>query len=278
MSQQNRKILEITLYWNEDVIFEERIRNTLSYADYLYISEGNESHSGLIKRDEYHVPRLLEALKNKAPELDLSRIIFVPVDLSTAGTSPYEREQKVRDAALKQMLEDRRLRPEDLLIIQDFDEFLHPSAKPHLLAYFSPLAIWRNVVRPKYRMTYYKLNLVEQNSDWDLVLVLRGSIALKKKFSPNFFRHDIRKKAFPTSKTYFGWHHSYLGNAAKIMEKIKSFSHALDSMVKEVSEEEFLSRLTKGEDLFGRNFKYQRIDYQKAEGIPSLSARTDLFC
>jgi len=278
MSQPGRKILEITLYWNEDVIFEERIRNALSYADFLYVSEGNESHSGLIKRDEYHFPRLLAELQAKAPELDLKRVIFVPVDLSTAGTSPYEREKLVRDAALKQMIQDKRLESQDLLIIQDFDEFLHPDTKKLLFAYFSPLAIWRNVVRPKYRMTYYKLNLLEQNSDWDLVLILRGSVALKKSFSPNFFRHDIRKKAFPTSKTYLGWHHSYLGNAAKVLEKIKSFSHALDSMVKEVSEEEFVNRLTKGEDLFGRNFKYQKIDYASTRGIPELSHRTDLFC
>jgi hypothetical protein len=278
MSQSGRKILEITLYWNEDVIFEERIRNTLTYADYLYVSEGNESHSGLIIRDEYHFPRLLAELKNKAPELDLSRVIFVPVDLSNAGTSPYERELLVRDAALIQMKKDKILKPNDILIIQDFDEFLHPEAQQLLFAYFSPLALWRNVVRPKYRMTYYKLNLLEQNSDWDLVLILRGSVALKKSFSANFYRHDIRKKAFPTSKSYMGWHHSYLGNAAKIMEKIKSFSHALDPMVKEISEEEFLNRLTKGEDLFGRNFKYQKIDYSVQGGIPALSERTDLFC
>jgi hypothetical protein len=273
-----RKIVEITLYWNEDVIFEERIRNALEYADYLYISEGNESHSGLIKRDVYHVPQLLEALKQKAPDLELHRVFFVAVDLSQAGTSPYEREMLVRDAALTEAIKDDRLKPQDLLIIQDFDEFLHPEAKSILMAYFSPLAVWRNVVRPKYRMTYYKLNLVEQKSDWDLVLILRGSIALKKKFSPNFFRHDVRKKAFPTSRTYLGWHHSYLGNAAKIMEKIKSFSHALDTMVKEISEEEFLNRLTKGEDLFGRNFKYQKIDYEQNDGIPALLKRTDLFC
>jgi hypothetical protein len=278
MNQSSRRIVEITLYWNEDVIFEERIRNTLSYADYLYVSEGNESHSGLIKRDEYHFPRLLADLKNRAPDLDLSRVIFVPVNLSAAGTSPYEREKLVRDAALEQVLRDKRLASDDLLIIQDFDEFLHPEAKSLLLAYFSPFAIWRKVVRPKYRMTYYKLNLLEQNSDWDLVLILRGSVAMKKNFSPNFYRHDIRKKAFPVSKNYLGWHHSYLGNAAKVMEKIKSFSHALDPMVKEIPEEEFLARLTRGEDLFGRNFKYQKIDYPGTRGIPSLSARTDLFC
>jgi len=277
MDSNPRQILEITLYWNEDVIFEERIRNTLAYADFLYISEGNESHSGLVKRAEYQVPKLLAELQSRAPELDLGRVIFVPVDLSLAPPSPYIREKLVRDAAFHKMKQDNRLKASDILLVQDFDEFLHPNAKTFLFSYFSKLCFWRKVLRPKYRMTYYKLNLLEENSAWDLVLAIRGCMALRKNFSPNFFRHDIRKKAFPTSKSYLGWHHSYLGNATQVLEKIKSFSHALDPMVKEIPEEELLTRLTKGQDLFGRDFRYQKIDYAELKGIPELQKRSDLL-
>jgi hypothetical protein len=277
MAKSARSICEIALYWNEDVIFEARIRNTLAYANFFYVAEGNESHSGIIKRDEFQFPKLLQGLAARAPELDLSRVIFVPVDLSNAGASPVERERLVRDSALEKLKADQRLRAGDILLVQDFDEFFLPTSTPILLSYFSSWQAWRKVLRLKYRMTYYKLNLEEQSAPWDLVLAIRGSLALTKNFSPNFFRHSIRKRKFRTSREFLGWHHSYLGDSKKILEKIRSFAEAFIPLVKDISEDEILARVSRGEDLFGRDFSYQKIDYAKSGGIPALLAREDLL-
>ena len=277
MAKPTPKIFEIALYWNEDVIFEERIRNTLEYADTFYVSEGNESHSGLIKRDYFHFPKLLESLKARAPDLDLTRVVFIPVDLRNAPSSPTVREKLVRDAALEKLRVDGKMKSRDLLLIQDFDEFFLPSSRDTLLSYFSGLQFWRSVLRLKYRMTYYKLNLEEKSTPWDLVLAVRGTLALKKHFSPNFFRHSIRKKKFRRSQEFLGWHHSYLGDSKNVLEKIKSFAEAFIPVVKDVSEEEILARVSRGEDLFGRDFKYQKIDYATSGGIPVLSKRVDLL-
>jgi hypothetical protein len=277
MAQSQKQIIEISLYWNEDVIFAERIRNTLAYADFFYVAEGNESHSGLIQREHFHFPKLLADLCAEDTSIDPKRVIFIPVDLSKSDPSPVVREKLVRDAALNQVFKDRRLSPDNILIISDFDEFFHPSGKSELLNYFSGFQFWRKVLRLKYRMTYYKLNLVEQNSIWDLVLAMKGSVAMKPGFSPNFYRHDIRKKAFPTSKKFLGWHHSYLGDSKKVLEKIKSFAAAFDTLIQETPEKDILDRLAKGEDLYGRKFNYQKMDYQKLQGIPALLGRSDLL-
>ncbi|MBS1958617.1 MAG: hypothetical protein JST80_04015 [Bdellovibrionales bacterium] len=272
-----RRIIDITMFWNEDTIVEERVRNTLSYADYLVVAEGSESHSGLLKRPEPQFPRALEDARSRLTGLDLGRVIFVQVDLSNAaGKTPAEREKIVRDAAFAEVLKRGLLRVQDVLVVQDFDEFLHPSSRSQLLNHFSGWAFWRKVLRLRYRMTYYKLNLLEAG-DWDLGLAIRGSVALESSFSPNFYRHDIRKKAFPLSREFLGWHHSYLGDAKKIIEKLKSFSHALDEMVVNVSEQDLVARLERGEDLYGRGFQYQRVDYSSMNGIPSLSTRRDLM-
>ena len=269
-----RKIVEISMFWNEDTIVKERILNTLEYADFFLIAEGNESHSGLIKRTEYQLPKQLRELEG----IPKDRVIFVPVDLSKApGKNPFERELLVRDLALKVAIEKKLLQKDDVLIIQDFDEFLDPNAKALLFQHFSPLTFWRKALRLKYQMTYYKLNLLESSSKWDLALAIRGSTALEANFSPNYFRHDIRKKAFPTTQAFIGWHHSYLGNTEKMIEKIKSFSHALDHMVKEVTEDDLKKRFENGQDLFGRDFKYTKIDYAAQGGIQALKNRTDLM-
>ena len=126
------------------------------------------------------------------------------------------------------------------------------------------------------RMTYYHLNLLDQ-APWSLSLACKGSLARSASFSPNQWRHQFAKKKAPLSREYLGWHHSYLGDLEYIRNKIHSFAESEIEMVKKLTDTDIQKALQSGNDLFGRSFVYQWIDYQQLEPIPELVNRKDLF-
>jgi hypothetical protein len=272
MKNERKIVFEISLFWNEDVIFLERIRNTLKYADKFFIAEGNESHSGRIKRD-FRIPSLLE----KIPDEMRSRVVFVPVDLSIVNEqNPFVRERLVRDAALQVAIRDRDFTRDSVLIIQDFDEFIIPDRIKCIIEELFSWRFWNKAIRLRQRFSYYKLNLMSCD-DWSLSLICKGSLVLKDKFSANQWRHQLAKKRTRITRDYVGWHHSYLGDLNFIRNKIDSFAEANIQMVKDVTDQDILAALQSGADLFGRNIKYQQVSYVNVDPIPDLLHRNDLM-
>jgi hypothetical protein len=270
------RIFEVTMFWNEDVIFSERIRNTLAYADYLFIAEANQSHSGQITRD-FRVPELLKGL---SPEIR-KRAIHVPVDLGASiEKNPFVREREVRDAAVlalkKHQFSEGAFNRDDVLVIQDFDEFIQPSQALRLKRYFRPAFFWRRALRLKQRLTYYHLNWVDQDV-WTLGLMISGREVLAASFSANHWRHQQSKRWVALTSDFVGWHHSYLGDANFIRNKLDSFAEANIALVKDVSNEQIASALAKGEDLYGRPHRFHKVVYADSDPIPALLSRTDLM-
>lgn len=260
------------MFWNEKTIFHERVSNTLEYAKKFYVAEGNESHSGKIKRP-FQLPELIA----KLPEESRSRVVFVPVDFSTISESnPFQREKIVRDSALTALKKDPDFNQDSILLIQDFDEFISPAMAGKIEKELFSWKFWVNAVRLKQRLTIYKLNLLDENI-WGLSLACKGSLASKQDFSPNEWRHHLGKKQAPLTRSFFGWHHSYLGNAEFIRNKINSFAEADIEMVKNVTDEQIEMSLASGKDLYGRNIQLRPIDYEKQNPIPILLKRKDLM-
>lgn len=268
----NHPIFEITMFWNEKSIFKERVLNTLEYARAFYIAEGNESHSGKIKRP-FLVPDLLLEL----PEPIRSRVIHVPVDFSgSTETNPFVRERLVRDTALSALKGNPEFTDESILLIQDFDEFIRPQMAPGLEKELFGLRFWRSRIRIRQRLSYFKLNL-KDGADWTLSLAVSGKLARTPSFSPNQWRHQFAKKKAPLTKNYYGWHHSYLGDVNFIRNKLDSFAEAGIDLVKNVTDEQILDRMNRGLDLYGRDIHFEKVNYANTDPIPALLHRTDLL-
>jgi len=96
-------------------------------------------------------------------------------------------------------------------------------------------------------------------------------------FSANQWRHQFAKKKARLTKNFFGWHHSYLGDANFIRNKIDSFAEADIEIVKNISDEQIEKALSGGKDLFGRSIQLHPIEYAKLDPIPILQKRNDLM-
>ncbi len=267
-----KNIFEISMFWNEKTIFFEKVFNTLEYAQRFYLAEGNESHSGKIKRP-FQLPELLGQL----PENLRSRVVFVPVDLSAVTEkNPFAREKLVRDAALTALKKDPEFSAESIVLIQDFDEFISPKKISLLEQMLFSWKFWVKAIRLRQHLSIYKLNLMDQN-DWGLSLACAGSLVKKNDFSANEWRHHFGKKKAGITREFFGWHHSYLGDTEFIRNKIDSFAEANLEMVKTVTDEQIEKALSTGLDLYGRSIHLQPVEYQNLDPIPILQKRTDLM-
>lgn len=272
MSAAEHPIFEITMFWNELPIFKERIENTLQYAKRFYIAEGNESHSGHLKRD-FQLPNLLSQL----PKELQNRVEFVPVDLAQSSLSdPFMREKKVRDSAFEVLKSSAEFNSNSVLVVQDFDEFLNPHHTQEILSQIWGWKFWVSGIRLRQHLSYYRLSYMDP-ADWTLGFACKGSLALKNDFSPNQWRHQLAKRRFGVTPNYVGWHHSYLGDQESIRNKISSFAEAEVDFVKKVTDEMIEKALTEGRDLYGREKVFARIDYAKTNPIPTLLKRSDLL-
>ena len=271
------RIIETTQFWNESLYFAERVENTLSYADLLLIAESELSFSGKVSR-LYVVPGLIEQLPKESRE----RVIFVPVDLSsmTAATN-REREAVVRQAGFEHLKKHGLLEMDDILMVQDFDEFFDPKCAQELRDYFASSR--RDYVHPRYRCTYYYLNWAivspRAHADWIPQVAFRARHAL---MTEGFWIHDYRTKRplsrrWRVPKPYWGWHHSYLGGRDAIESKIKAFSGSASSMIRATTPETRSERLREGEDLYGRRIKFAEFESYDTFGILSLLKRQDLM-
>jgi len=268
-------IVETTMFWNEESYFAERVANALAYADYLVISESDVAFSKKLRRD-YLVPGLIAELDDEQQR----RVIFDPVDLEPLEEADYwQREAFVRDSGVRRLRREGLLKGREIVLAQDFDEFLHPAFAGALRSSLG-WPRWRKIVRPTYRCTYYGVDWQivhpKDHLRWSKQVAFHSSLVRKDDFSVDALR--VRKRLGKRSRDYWGWHHSYLGGIETLIEKIRSFSHADDKMVVDnASEEAIAEALRNRGDLFGRGFRFEEYASYEDDGIPALVAREDLY-
>jgi hypothetical protein len=266
------RIIETTQYWNESHYFAERVRNALRYADLLVVSEAEDAFSQKTSRP-CETPRLLELLPGELR----SRVLFDQVDLKPhAHLGHFEREAVVRNSAFKRLKRERLVRPDDLVLVQDFDEFFDPACREALLRHFR--FFWRRYVHLTYRCTYYFLNnQIVHPADhlrWRHQVAFRASHGWRDDFCVHRLRTGKPRRR---TQQVMGWHHSYLGTFEFIAQKVRAFAHADDAILKDVPDAALAERIARGEDLFGRDFRFRLLtDYARC-GIPDLAQRADLF-
>tara|TARA_X000001036_G_scaffold179440_1_gene169941 strand:- start:3798 stop:4604 length:807 start_codon:yes stop_codon:yes gene_type:complete len=245
-------------YFNEDHIVDLRFNILNKFVDKFVIVESTVNHQGKPKKLSFDINNYRK-FKNK--------INYIIVDDTPENIKkPHEGgeslvEQHQRNSIMKGL---KNANENDLVILSDVDEIpdlnkLHEYDR-NKYAVFSQ------------KMFMYKLNLLNlEENNW------HGSkICLKKNFkSPQWLR-DLKFKKYPfwrIDKTRNlqiiengGWHFAYLQTPENISKKIKSFAHGEFNKNDITNEEGIRLKIKKGQDIFERGFKLQKINID--EGFP----------
>ena len=237
-------------YFNEDHIVDLRLNILNEYVDYFVISESTKTHQGKDKKINFDITKFSK-FKHK--------INFIVADFKeninfknhTGGESPIEQHQR---NSLVEGIKDAS--PDDLIILSDSDEI------PDL----SKLSLIKNnkkFIAFSQKMFMYKLNLQNsKESGWI------GSRITKKKYLKSMQElRNLKFKLYPFWRLdkinqqiiEGGWHFSYMQSPKQILNKIKSFSHG-EYNNKNLNEKKIEEKIIKGEDIFGRNSKFRKID------------------
>ncbi len=239
-------------YFNEDHIADLRFNILNKFVDKFVIVESTVNHQGKPKKLNFDINNY-KKFKDK--------INYIIVDDTPENIKkPHEGgeslvEQHQRNSIMKGL---KNADENDLVILSDVDEI-------------PDLNKLNEYDRNKYavfsqKMFMYKLNLLNlEENNW------HGSkICLKKNFkSPQWIR-DLKFKKYPFWRIdkirnlqiieNGGWHFAYLQTPENISKKIKSFAHGEFNKNDIANEESIKLKIKKGQDIFERGFKLEKID------------------
>ncbi len=209
-------------YFNEDHVLDLRFNILNEHVDFFVISESTKNHQGLNKKLNFDIKKF-NKFKKKIIYLVADPQEDLVIKDHKFGHSLIEQHQR---NYLSRGLNESH--DNDLILISDSDEIpdlskLNDFKKSKKFFCFAQKAYC------------YKVNLFNPyESDW-----MGSRACLKKNLSTP---HKLRQIKFKDYSFWRldkinlqvikngGWHFSYLTNAGKISEKIKSFSHGEDNI------------------------------------------------
>ena len=136
-------------------------------------------------------------------------------------------------------LEDLGAKDDDVVIVSDADEI--PSLEA-VKRYHSEMGISCLIMN----MFYYYFNCIESEQSWRSPKIM--TYKLLKFLTPNIVRNGGQQTEIANG----GWHFSWLGDANKAIDKIKSFSHQ-EYNTPEISSEFIESKIKNCENFMNNN-------------------------
>ena len=250
-------------FFNELDILNLRLHILAPIVDKFIIEEATVTFSGQ--------PKELCFEKNKAMFQDfLPKIEYIVVDNSPVDTTTHLRDKFQKNALVRGLKEAR---DEDVILLSDVDEIPNPEVVKKLAAGFDPDKIYHLAQR----MFYCYLNMEEMSGNLLSITgefpgVTRKMWLGTKVFSirsiPQSGIIDLRE-ASVTDKNAVrvadgGWHFGYMGSrkesdvSKRIGTKVVAAAH------QEYNDEDTLKeardRLILGQDIFGRDARFERVE------------------
>ena len=240
-------------YWDEDLLLDLRLNTLNNYVDYFVIVEGNKTWQNNSKKLRFDINKFQKFKK---------KIIYVAVEDMPDGQDPYLRENFQRNSIMRGLSQSSE---NDLILISDLDEIPDPKK----IKYFNKKMRYA-VFQQKH--FYYKFNLQSQMHP----LWFGSRICIKKYLkSPQWLR-DLKFKKRPfwrLDKRHLnniiengGWHFCNLKSPEDLLYKYKNLCETNDPFhFKEKIEEKYLNieeiskRVATGEDIIGRNDRFNKI-------------------
>jgi len=236
------------MYFDEDMLLDLRLNVMNKFVDFFVIVESKYTHQGKVKDKKLNLSDF-KKFKDK--------IIHIYNESKFENYNSWEKENFQRNLIMEGI---NKAKPDDYILISDLDEIPNPKKI-------------QNIYKHKYSVFnqsvfYYKFNLKNiSETNW------YGTRCCKKKYliSPQKLRNEkiknypfwrldkIYKKKFNIIEDG-GWHFTYIKTLSDIKKKIKSFAHKEFNKDKYLDDTYLKQKIDNGEDLFERDFKFQKIE------------------
>ena len=254
------KLYDCFMYFNEDLALELRLNTLNDFIDGFIIAEATRNHSGERKKLNFNINNFQKFKK---------KINYVVVDDIPKDIGEYKKDWSdahIRDQFQRNALSRgyKNCNDEDLIMISDLDEIPNPQK------------IKEFNIKNKYacfmqKNLHLKINLLNISSEnW-----MGTKICQKKNLrSPQWLRNiKIRERPFwkfykpqkPQLIFNGGWHfNNCLKTSNDIAVKIKSGAHQEENKEEFTNLEKIEEKLKNNTDLFGREFKYKKIELDES--------------
>lgn len=267
-------IYDCFTFFNELDLLEIRLNELDAVVDKFVLVEATLTHQGKPKPLHYELNKERFARFHH-------KLVHVVVDNypPNDGSDAWVFEKHQRNMIKAGLTE---CGPDDRIMVSDVDE-VHRASAVHLAAGRTGIQLFRQ------RMFYYYLNCRNSTTQADGTYAWHGAYMVRygdingplqelrdlARYMSNHFHpkplnrlywrirlgwHNWRKGL----KTRFiddgGWHFSYLGGVARIIEKIEAFAHTEYNNADHKDAERIKAAMEKGEDIFGRAFKYHIVE------------------
>ena len=253
-------VIDCIPFFNELDILKLRLHILDPLVDRFVIEEATHTFSGLPKE------LCFEKHKEMFREF-LPKITYLVVDNSPEGITTHERD-KFQKNALEKALTD--VADDDILLLSDVDEIPNPEVLRKIIEAFDPKKIYHLAQRNFYcylNMEEVSGNLLSITGEFPDVprRMWLGTKVFAKRNIPETGIIDLREISPEDPRSVRvadgGWHFGYMGSchetdvSKRVGEKVVAAAH------QEYNKEDILAevkdRLVLGEDIFGRNARFE---------------------
>ena len=243
------------MYFDEDLVLDIRLNVLKDHVNKFVIVEATRDHAGKDKKLNFDINNFAK-FKDK--------IIYLIIDDLPINLKSYKKNWPVhhlRDQHQRNSLAKgyKNCEDNDLIMISDIDEIPDPNKiKEFKLSNKYACFMQKNFQS--------KINLLNVSDKYWM-----GTKIIQKKNikSPQWLRNiKTAKPAFwkfykprqPQLIYNGGWHFSFLKDPKGISKKIRSYSHSEFNLPEFTDEKKIEERIKQKNDIFDRNYKYEKIN------------------
>lgn len=251
-------------FFNELDILKLRMHIMAPYVDRFVIEESTVTFSGEPK------PMVFAQNREMFAEFE-DKILYVAVDNSPmSGVTTHERDKFQKNQLIRAM---GKCRPEDIIIFSDVDEIPNPKTLTEVIGHFDASRIYHFAQR----MFYCFLNMEEISGNLLSITGEFPGVSQKQWLGTKvcsfgnlpeegivFLREVSTEDPASVRVADGGWHFGYMGGdgerdvAKRIGVKVQAAAHQEYNKSRYLTEA--VDRLLCGEDIFGRNAKFVRVE------------------
>jgi hypothetical protein len=224
------KIYDSFTFYNELDLLELRLTELYDHVDHFVIVEANQTFTNRTK------PFNFEQHQDRYSQF-LDKIIYIKVDDMPGDTNPWNNEFWQRNAILRGL---DTAEENDIVIVSDVDEIPRPAAIDYMRD--SDQTIFA-LCMPIFN---FKFNYMKTNASLYDVWAMAARCEVFHDIKPNSLREmrfEFFNKPYQFSNNgcevieHGGWHFSYMGDTAYLIDKAQSFSH------QEVNRPDFIAQI-----------------------------------
>jgi beta-1,4-mannosyl-glycoprotein beta-1,4-N-acetylglucosaminyltransferase len=244
-------LVDCFTFYNEIEILELRFLELYNIVDKFIIVEANKTFKGDYK------PFVLEENKWRFKKW-WDKVAHIKIDIPDNLTDAWSREKYQRNSFIP-FLYSMKLRDYDVVMITDVDEIPNPSVIKYIKEEYNLNGIFKLEMETYFGSLYNK----EITNKWYHPKIMNWKVLNGS--NPEDCRLNFNCQFWEKG----GWHFTYFGGPSRIANKINHFSHQEYNRDKFKDEKYIEEKIKNGEDLFGEWRKFERINPEENNFLPS---------